>query len=238
MTYSSDSPHGAGQPSEEPYGRPGERPSEEGTPYATMQNMLSNTTWQVLVTAGLVAIALGIMVLAWPGPSLVVIGALFGAYLLISGIFQLAGAFGSHIPRNLRVLSFVTGALSVLLGLLCFRAPAQSILLLALWIGFAWLIRGVMQTAMAISGEGLPARGWQLFLGVLTILGGIILIVAPFGSITALTVVAGIWLLALGIIEIMHGIQLRTSLGGPGAPRAEHRGTRFPRFRSQPHPQA
>ncbi|WP_413104656.1 HdeD family acid-resistance protein [Streptomyces sp. Inha503] len=238
MTYSSDSPHGAGRPSEEPYGRPGGRPSGEGNPYATMQNMLSNTTWQVLVTAGLVAIALGIMVLAWPGPSLVVIGALFGAYLLISGIFQLAGAFGSHIPRNLRVLSFVTGALSVLLGLLCFRGPAQSILLLALWIGFAWLIRGVMQTAMAVSGEDLPARGWQVFLGLLTILGGIILIVAPFGSITALSVVAGIWLLALGIIEIMHGIQLRTSLGGPGAPRAEHRGMHFPRFRSQPHPQA
>ncbi|GAA1123450.1 MULTISPECIES: HdeD family acid-resistance protein [Streptomyces violaceusniger group] len=238
MTYSSDSPHGAGQPREEPYGRPGERPSDEGNPYATMQNMLSNTTWQVLVTAGLVAIALGIMVLAWPGPSLVVIGVLFGAYLLISGIFQLAGAFGSHVPRQLRVLSFVTGALSVLLGLLCFRGPAQSILLLALWIGFAWLIRGVMMTAMAISGEDMPARGWQMFLGALTILGGIILIVAPFGSITALTVVAGIWLLALGIIEIMHGIQLRGSLGGPGAPRAEHRGMHFPRFRSQPHPQA
>ncbi|MBA6441844.1 MULTISPECIES: HdeD family acid-resistance protein [Streptomyces] len=238
MTYSSDSPQGPGQPREEPYGRPGERPSDAGNPYATMQNMLSNTTWQVLVTAGLVAIALGIMVLAWPGPSLVVIGVLFGAYLLISGIFQLAGAFGSHIPRQLRVLSFITGALSVMLGLLCFRGPAQSILLLALWIGFAWLIRGVMMTAMAISGEGMPARGWQVFLGALTILGGIILIVAPFGSITALTVVAGIWLLALGIIEIMHGIQLRASLGGPGAPRAEHRGMHFPRFRSQPHPQA
>ncbi|CAM5310901.1 Membrane protein OS=Streptomyces antimycoticus OX=68175 GN=SANT12839_086260 PE=4 SV=1 [Streptomyces antimycoticus] len=237
MTYSSDSPHGAEQPRGEPSGRPGERHFGEGAPYATVQNMLSDTAWQVLVAAGVVAIALGIMVLAWPGATLVVIGALFGAYLLISGIFQLVGAFGAHLPRHLRVLSFVTGALSVLLGLLCFRGPAQSILLLALWIGFAWLLRGVMQTATAISGEGMPARGWHLFLGVLTILGGIILIVAPFGSITALTVVAGIWLLALGIIEIMHGIQLRAHLGG-GAPRAEHRGLHFPRFRSQPHPQA
>ncbi|WPB88966.1 HdeD family acid-resistance protein [Streptomyces malaysiensis] len=236
MTYSSDSPHGSGQPREEPSGRPGERPFGEGSPYAALQNVMSNAAWQVLVTAGLVAIALGIMVLAWPAASLTVVGALFGAYLLISGIFQLAGAFGTHIPRHLRVLSFITGALSVLLGLLCFRGPAQSILLLALWIGFAWLIRGVMQTATAISGEGIPARGWQVFLGLLTIVAGIILIVAPFGSITALTVVAGIWLIALGIIEIMHGIQLRMHLGG-GAPRAEHRGLHFP-FRSQPHPQA
>ncbi|MEU4894042.1 HdeD family acid-resistance protein [Streptomyces sp. NPDC044780] len=236
MTYSSDTPHDAGRPREEPYGQPGQRPFGEGDPYATVQNVLSDAAWQVLVTAGVVAIALGVMVLAWPGATLAVVGALFGAYLVISGAFQLAGAFGAHIPGHLRVLSFITGALSVLLGLLCFRGPAQSILLLALWVGFSWLIRGVMQTATAISGEGMPARGWQLFLGAITILAGIILIVAPFGSITALTVVTGIWLLALGIIEVMHGIQLRARLGGRGAPRKEHRGLHFP-FRSQPHPQ-
>ncbi|MFE5118753.1 HdeD family acid-resistance protein [Streptomyces sp. NPDC056669] len=235
MTYSSDSPHGAEQPREEPPGRQG-RSSGAGSPYATLENTMSNVAWQVLVGGGLVAIALGIMVLVWPAATLAVVGVLFGAYLLISGIFQLVAAFGAHIPGQLRVLSFITGGLSVLLGLLCFRGPAQSILLLALWIGFSWLIRGVMQTVTAISAEGMPARGWHLFFGALTILGGIILIVAPFGSITALTVVAGIWLLALGIIEIMHGIQLRTHLGG-GAPRAEHRGLHFPRFRSQPHPQ-
>ncbi|MEU1945395.1 HdeD family acid-resistance protein [Streptomyces sp. NPDC059474] len=235
MTYSSDSPHGAEHPREEPPGRQG-RSSGAGSPYATLENTMSNVAWQVLVGGGLVAIALGIMVLVWPAATLAVVGVLFGAYLLISGIFQLVAAFGAHIPGHLRVLSFITGGLSVLLGLLCFRGPAQSILLLALWIGFSWLIRGVMQTATAISAEGMPARGWHLFFGALTILGGIILIVAPFGSITALTVVAGIWLLALGIIEIMHGIQLRTHLSG-GAPRAEHRGLHFPRFRSQPHPQ-
>ncbi|GHJ33279.1 MULTISPECIES: HdeD family acid-resistance protein [Streptomyces] len=237
MTYPSDRPHGAGAPGEEPFGHTGERPSGEAGPYTTAQNMLSNAAWQVLVTAGLVAIALGVMVLVWPKATLAVVGVLFGAYLLITGIFQLAGAFGGHIPGHLRVLSFITGALSVLLGLLCFRGPAQSILLLALWIGFAWLIRGVMQTATAVSGEGMPARGWQLFLGVLTILAGIILIVAPFGSILALTVVTGIWLLALGIIEVIHGIQLRAHFGGHGAARREHRGVHFP-FRSQPHPQA
>ncbi|MBL1101440.1 HdeD family acid-resistance protein [Streptomyces sp. 205] len=194
--------------------------------------VLSEATWQVLVTAGLVAIALGVIVLAWPGPTLAVVGALFGVYLLVGGIFQLAGTFSSQVPRQLRVLGFVSGALSVLLGLLCFRGPAQSILLLALWIGFGWLLRGVMLTATAISAEELPARGWQIALGLITALAGVLLVVLPFGSIKALALTAGVWLIALGVIEVVHGIQLRVGSGHP--PRRAGRGLHF---RSQPHPQ-
>ncbi|MET8010097.1 HdeD family acid-resistance protein [Streptomyces sp. NPDC005271] len=235
MSFSSDKPHGADQPGTDPPGtdRRDERPFGADNPYAGLLNTLSNATWQVVLTAGVVAIALGIMVLAWPGATLVVVGALFGTYLLVSGIFQLAGAFGAHVPGHMRVLSFISGGLSVVLGLLCFRGPAQSILLLALWIGFGWLLRGVMLTATAISAEGRPARGWQLALGVLTALAGILLIILPFGSITALAIAAGVWLIALGVIEVIHAVQLRAELGH-GTPRKAHRGFHF---RSQPHPQ-
>ncbi|WP_435242504.1 HdeD family acid-resistance protein [Streptomyces cucumeris] len=226
MSFSAETPHDADD-------RRDERPGGLGGLHAGLLGVLSDAAWQVLVTAGLVAIGLGIIVLAWPGATLVVVGVLFGTYLLVSGIFQLAGAFGSHVPRHLRVLGFVSGALCVLLGLLCFRGPAQSILLLALWIGFGWLLRGVMLTAMAISAEGLPARGWQIALGLISALAGVLLIVLPFGSITALAVTAGVWLLALGAIEVVHGIQLRMGRGhrpARGAGRGLH-------FRSQPHPQ-
>jgi uncharacterized membrane protein HdeD (DUF308 family) len=186
-----------------------QRPYGTG-PTGTFLTALGNSAWQVLLTAGVVAVAVGVCLLVWPGASLVVVADLFGIYLLVSGVFQLAGAFGTHVPGHLRVLSFVTGALSVLLGLLCFRGPAQSLLLLALWIGFGWLLRGVMLTAVALSHHELPARGWQVFLGIITLLGGIVLIVEPFRSIAVLTVVAGIWLVVLGVVEVVHGIQLRT----------------------------
>ncbi|MET7902347.1 HdeD family acid-resistance protein [Streptomyces sp. NPDC005355] len=230
MSFSSDKPHGADQHGAD---QRDERPHGADSPYAGLLNTLSNATWQVVLTAGVIGIAVGILVLAWPGATLVVVGALFGAYLLVNGIFQLAGAFGVHVPGHMRVLSFVSGGLSVVLGLLCFRGPAQSILLLALWIGFGWLLRGVMLTATAITAEGRPARGWQLALGIVTALAGILLIVLPFGSITVLTIVAGIWLVALGVIEVIHAIQLRGELGH-GTPRKAHRGLHF---RSQPHPQ-
>lgn len=205
--------------------------SHETGPYSGAIGALADATWQIVATAGVVAIALGICVLAWPRASLVVVGALFGIYLLVSGIFQLAEAFASHVPGHLRALHFVSGALSLLLGLICFRGAAESILLLALWIGFGWLLRGVMLTAVAISTEGLPARGWQVFFGLLTVLAGIVMIIAPFGSIAALTLVSGIGLIVLGISELTHAIQLRSHAKGP-APR---RARAFPR--THPHPQ-
>ena len=182
-----------------------------GQPFGALPAALAGAAWQVMLAAGVAATALGVVILVWPGGTLLVVGVLFGVYLLVSGFLQLVGAFSAHVPGHLRTLSFVSGALCVLLGLICFRGAAESILLLALWIGFGWLLRGVMLAAVALSSERLPARGWQVFLGVATVLGGVVMIVSPFGSLAVLTVVAGIWLLALGVTEIVHAVRLRAA---------------------------
>lgn len=152
---------------------------------------------------------LGILVLVWPGAPLFVSGVLFGLYLLISGVFQLVAAFGTHRTTSLRVLAFVSGTVSVLLGLFCFRRPMQSILLLALWIGIGWLFRGVTQTLAAASDKSMPARGWQIFLGVVTVVGGIVLIDSPIESVTVLMLLGGCWLVAVGVVEIVIGLRMR-----------------------------
>ncbi|AKA01432.1 HdeD family acid-resistance protein [Streptomyces noursei] len=196
---------------------------------------MANLGWQALLTIGLASIALGVVVLAWPGRTLHVVGVVFGIFLVVSGVFQLAAAFGVHVPGHLRALHFITGALSLLLGLICFRGTLQSILLLALWIGFGWLLRGIMMTAAAGSSPEMPARGWQLFLGIITLLAGIVLIVSPFGSIAALTVVVGIMAIVLGAVEVVHAIQLRMTAGRlTRGTTTKHRRSLF---HAHPHPQ-
>jgi uncharacterized membrane protein HdeD (DUF308 family) len=214
MSHSSEGRHFTAPPDDE---------RQDDTLHGGLLGVLADSAWQVLLTAGVIAVALGVIVLAWPGATLGVVGVLFGIYLLASGVFQLAAAFGNHVPRHLRVLHFVSGALLVLLGLICFRGAAQSILLLALWIGFGWLLRGILITAAAASTEDMPARGWQAFLGILTLLAGIVLIIAPFQSIAALTLAAGIMLVVLGVTEVVHALQLRYRFHhpaptGPAAP--------------------
>lgn len=125
----------------------------QDTPLTEGMAFLANMGWQILLTMGLATTALGVIALVWPGATLRVLGVLFGVYLLATGVFELAGAFGTHVPRHLRAMHFLTGALSILLGLICFRGALESILLLALWIGFSWLLRGIMETAAAASAH-------------------------------------------------------------------------------------
>ncbi|MGI5456129.1 HdeD family acid-resistance protein [Streptomyces sp. CA-249302] len=185
-------------------GAPPPEPPFEGPLHA-----LSKAAWQVVLLTGVASLILGILVLVWPGASLLAAGVLFGLYLLFSGVFQLVAAFGTHRTTSLRVLAFISGALSILLGLFCLRGPMRSILLLALWIGIGWLIRGITQTLAAASDSSMPARGWQIFLGVLTFVAGIVLIDSPFESVAVLTLVGGIWLVAVGVVEIITAIRMR-----------------------------
>ncbi|MGX1251698.1 hypothetical protein RKD48_004209 [Streptomyces ambofaciens] len=117
-------------------------------------HLLSRAAWQTVLFTGVASLILGVLVLVWPGASLLAAGVLFGLYLVISGILQLAAAFGTHRRTSLRVLAFISGAVSILLGLFCFRGPLQSVLLLALWIGIGWLFRGVTQIVAAAHDPG------------------------------------------------------------------------------------
>ncbi|MFF7632184.1 HdeD family acid-resistance protein [Kitasatospora sp. NPDC008050] len=170
---------------------------------------LARAAWQALLLAGLAAAVLGVLVLAWPHATLVVVGVLFGLFLLVSGLVQLAAAFGTHTATALRVMAFISGALSIVLGLFCFRGTLESILLLGLWIGIGWLFRGITQIMAAASDPGTPARGWLILLGAINALAGIVLVSWPIRSVTVLTVVAGCWLLAVGLVEIATALRMR-----------------------------
>jgi uncharacterized membrane protein HdeD (DUF308 family) len=170
---------------------------------------LARNAWQAVLLIGVAAVLLGLIALVWPHATLFALGALFGVYLLVSGILQLVAAFGTHTETSLRVLAFVSGALSILLGLFCLRGALESILLLAIWIGIAWLFRGISQVAAAASDPEMPARGWQLFSGVLGILAGVVVLSSPVGSVWVLTLFAGIWLLVTGVAEIATAFRIR-----------------------------
>jgi uncharacterized membrane protein HdeD (DUF308 family) len=175
-------------------------------------HQLARNTWQLLLLIGIVSVAIGAIVLYYPGKSLVVAGVLFGIYLVVSGVGYMFAAFGTHAGAAMRVLSFLTGVVSLVLGFFCFRDKFESILLLALWIGISWVFRGVTLLATALSFDHLPARGWQVLSGVIIVIGGGVLIVSPIDSIEILTLVAGCWLIAIGIMDVISAFQVRHRL--------------------------
>src|SRR5215467_1423840 len=141
----------------------GDKPDSRMTPI----EMVARKGWMWLLGLGVVSVVLGIIVLAWPDRTLKVLGVLFGIFLLISGFIEIMVAFAPEIRTSTRVLSVLTGILSIVLGLISFRGPLESVLLLALWIGFAWLFTGITRVIAAASVEFVPYRGWQIFGGAL-----------------------------------------------------------------------
>lgn len=160
---------------------------------------------------GLLSVILGVLVLVWPGKSILVAAILFGVYLLVSGIAQVIFAFSLHVSAGGRVLLFISGAASLILAVLAFRHFGQgyAILLLAIWIGVGFIFRGVATTVSAISEPGVPGRGWNIFFGVITLIAGIIVIASPFESIVTLAIVVGVWLIVIGVMEMVSAFGMR-----------------------------
>ncbi len=169
--------------------------------------------WKSTLISGILALALGILVLLLPGDSIVIAAVLFGAYLLVTGIAQVIFAFSLHVTAGGRVLLFISGAASLVLAMLCFRHFGQgyAILLLAIWIGVGFIFRGVATSISAISDPTLPGRGWQIFVGVISLLAGIVMIGSPFESLAILTLIVGIWLIVIGVFEIVSSFGIRSA---------------------------
>ena len=165
--------------------------------------------WKSALLSGILAVILGILVLAWPGITIVVAAIFFGAYLLVTGIAQVIFAFSLHVSAGGRVLLFLSGAASLILAVLCFRSLQNSILLLAIWIGVGFIFRGVATAVSAISDPALPGRGWNIFMGVIILVAGVVMLASPFESIATLTFVVGIWLIVIGVFEAVSSFGIR-----------------------------
>ncbi|GAB3112177.1 hypothetical protein GCM10027160_13930 [Streptomyces calidiresistens] len=173
----------------------------------TFARRLAGAWWGSALLLGLGAIALGVIALVWPGRTVAVLGVLFGIYLLINGIVLFVNALGPRFTGGTRWLMFLSGTASVILGLLCFRSVAQSVVLLALWISIGWLFRGGAELAAAAAGG--PGAGWSAAMGVLSVLAGAVLLIFPIESVLVLAVVAGCWLIAIGLLEVVLALRLR-----------------------------
>src|SRR6187200_2726914 len=116
-----------------------------------MNSLVGQRLWKWKLVAGLLTIVVGAIVLAWPGPTILVASTLFGVYLLLTGLTELVLAF--TLPRSAatRGLLFISGALSLVLAVLSFRrfGDAYVILLLSIWIGIGFIFQGVSEVAVS-----------------------------------------------------------------------------------------
>jgi uncharacterized membrane protein HdeD (DUF308 family) len=190
--------------------------SDTGRPVSDLMHRI----WIAAMLFGVLAVILGVVILVWPEPSIVVAAGLFGAYLVVSGIALVILAFGLPAASGAsRFLNFISGVLSVILGILAFRHFGQgyAVLLLAIWIGFGFIFRGVSAVALAVGEPRFPGRGWAIFFGIVSLIAGFVVVAYPFDSIVTLALVVGIWLIILGVMEVISGFGMRSDVKKVGS---------------------
>jgi uncharacterized membrane protein HdeD (DUF308 family) len=167
--------------------------------------------WKSTLISGVLSLIVGVVVLAWPGISVLTAAVAFGIYLLITGAAQVVFAFSLHVSAGSRILLFISGAASLILAVLAFRHFGQgyAVLLLAIWIGIGFIFRGVATTVSAIHDPHLPGRGWSIFIGVITLLAGIVVLGSPLESILTLALVVGVFFVVIGVFEIVSSFGIR-----------------------------
>jgi uncharacterized membrane protein HdeD (DUF308 family) len=112
--------------------------------------------WSALV--GLIEVAVGVAVFVWPGPTLLVIAAFIGFYVLFSGVMTIAGSitWRDVVPYWGLMLAF--GILETLFATWLLVRPDLTIVAAVLAIGFWSLFYGVMQIVLAFEVKRLPSR--------------------------------------------------------------------------------
>jgi uncharacterized membrane protein HdeD (DUF308 family) len=159
---------------------------------------------KMAVVGGLVSIALGLVLLIWPEQTLAVVAALIGVWLVIGGIIRIASAATDRdAGTGTRVLEGLVGLALIVLGIVFLAHLVTSLKVLAVLIGVIWIVAGL---AEIVSSFARRMTGWQrtgaILLGVVTILGGLVLLFWPGPTLVVLTWFTGLWLILIGLVQL------------------------------------
>ncbi len=146
--------------------------------------------WIWLLSFGILTLIAGVAAVAWPGPTVIAVAVLFGIQLIVVGLFQFVGAFaGSDVSGGVRVLNAVLGLLAFVVGLYAIRHVLVSVVALALLLGIFWVVNGFVEIFSALTRRDSPHRGWTGFMGVLSIVAGLVVLAYPGISLVTLALV-------------------------------------------------
>ena len=182
-----------------------------------MRQVLSRAWW-MLALHGAAALLFGILALAWPGATLVLLVALFAAYAIVSGIAGLIGALQNRSQRGWWLV-LLYALFSIAAGVIAFVYPGLTALALVLVIGVNAILAGAIQIVMAVRLRKEIEGEWLLGLaGLISILFGAFVVVFPGGGALALVWLIAAYAIVVGTILLVLALRLRKTRTSALAP--------------------
>ncbi len=92
---------------------------------------------------GLVDLAAGVIALAWPGPTALVLVLIVGVWAIIAGLVEFSAAFASGEPAGTRAMFILGGLVTIAIGVVLCARPGIGATTLTLLFGLFNLIFGI-----------------------------------------------------------------------------------------------
>src|SRR5947209_5872433 len=167
--------------------------------------------WWVPVIRGIAAIVFGVIAFAYPGLTVAVLVLLFGAWVLVDGVFRVIGAIGHRASDKEWGFDLIIGIVGIIIGFLTFHAPQITALALIIYIAAWALMIGATEIALAIKLRREIKGEWFLILmGLVSIVFAVMLLWNPLPGALALVWLIGSYAIVFGLLGIILGFRLRS----------------------------
>jgi uncharacterized membrane protein HdeD (DUF308 family) len=162
--------------------------------------------WGWYLAGGIIAVIFGFLVISWRHATVYAAIYFASGFFIAAGIFEIVGSFRMALHRW---LNLIFGIVWVGAGIVGFVWPHITIFVIAVLIGWSFLVLGIFDVISSLRNHHLPFWWMYLIRGLLAIAVGFLCIRHPGGTLTTIIVMLGILAILFGIVEIIGAISAR-----------------------------
>jgi uncharacterized membrane protein HdeD (DUF308 family) len=165
--------------------------------------------WWLVALRGVFAILFGIVAFAAPGETILSLVLLFSAYMLVDGIFAILSAVRAVRSRERWVLLLLQGVVDLVAAAAAALLPGIAVIAFVSVMAAWAIISGALALVATARLRGDHGRWWLGFSGMLTLIGGVALAIAPVIGALVLTWWIAAYAIVYGVSLLMLAFRLR-----------------------------
>jgi uncharacterized membrane protein HdeD (DUF308 family) len=186
----------------------------DSSPSANTQPLVTElaSLWWLPLVRGILLFILGVYALSRPGMALATFAQVAGFFLVFDGILAIVAGVVGQVPS--RLWTIVRGVIAILAGAFVFANPVLIAGLTAAFvvtvIGFLAILAGVSEIVAAIQDrKEIDGEGWLILGGLLTVLIGVALLIAPLAFGLSMVRVLGVLAIVSSVAMVFFAFRLK-----------------------------
>jgi uncharacterized membrane protein HdeD (DUF308 family) len=182
--------------------------------YELMIAVLARNWWAIGIR-GVLAILFGLIALFLPGVTMLSLVLVFAAYAFLDGVLGIISAVRAAREQERWGYLVLEGLVDIAAAAVAVFWPGITVVAFVFLIAFWAIFTGILELVAAFRLQFIDGRGWLIFGGIVSVLYGALLIIAPMIGAVVLTWWLGAYALVFGVCLVVLAFKLRARLENP-----------------------